>query len=526
MLVVNFAQKAYLDLDCAEALCRTRMWDMTHLEQSLASQGATALCAAEGVPHATLDGPVADCAGGDAAAQTECSLCGDETSSPLFCGHRLCADCLSGALDAAFTDAGPLGLLMLTCPCLDATQEKRCPAVLPMRLVLESLPEARREPVATMWRADFLGHARGLQPCPAPHCARALHALPGIADCDMRCRCGALACAACGLAQGHQPASCGFPKLYARIMDPDRLSRTRIAVTVKPCPTCKREIEKVLWCNHIRCPCGAHWCWLCGANWTDCGGSADAYKCEKYDADAEAEVQRVQDTRGQQLMLVHQRTCAEAVATAAWAAAQAQAAEDPAHDSLHAELPLLREALLVLEQASVAVQWCFALAPFVAGNARGVLAETQRQHLLGLVNRLHEMLKGDLTEFRVSQRWSDLQVHAGATARFRMNILRGYQELDIDSLVRDNVAAVTSSDLPWCCVMCNTLHRGRARQQLSLSSDAEVMEDTEGAIPVVSETGKDICSNKKCKSCREHSEYDCRVCVPFKGFLHAAPPLN
>jgi hypothetical protein len=37
----------------------------------------------------------------------------------------------------------------------------------------------------------------------------------------------------------------------------------------KPCPKCTTQTVKNGGCNHITCPCGAHWCWTCGA------GSAD-----------------------------------------------------------------------------------------------------------------------------------------------------------------------------------------------------------------------------------------------------------
>ena len=33
----------------------------------------------------------------------------------------------------------------------------------------------------------------------------------------------------------------------------------------KPCPSCTMETIKNGGCNHITCPCGAHWCWTCGA---------------------------------------------------------------------------------------------------------------------------------------------------------------------------------------------------------------------------------------------------------------------
>lgn len=34
-------------------------------------------------------------------------------------------------------------------------------------------------------------------------------------------------------------------------------------VSTKDCPSCAVKIEKVGGCNHMSCPCGVHWCWVC-----------------------------------------------------------------------------------------------------------------------------------------------------------------------------------------------------------------------------------------------------------------------
>lgn len=37
----------------------------------------------------------------------------------------------------------------------------------------------------------------------------------------------------------------------------------------KQCPACKEGTVKISGCNHISCPCGAHWCWRCGRNFEE-----------------------------------------------------------------------------------------------------------------------------------------------------------------------------------------------------------------------------------------------------------------
>jgi hypothetical protein len=40
--------------------------------------------------------------------------------------------------------------------------------------------------------------------------------------------------------------------------------RKRLKCPVKKCPTCRVLTQKTYGCDHMHCPCGAHWCWACG----------------------------------------------------------------------------------------------------------------------------------------------------------------------------------------------------------------------------------------------------------------------
>ncbi|CAL5980991.1 Conserved_hypothetical protein [Hexamita inflata] len=39
-------------------------------------------------------------------------------------------------------------------------------------------------------------------------------------------------------------------------------------VNMKRCPSCKIPTDKIAGCNHITCKCGAHWCYVCGQQFT------------------------------------------------------------------------------------------------------------------------------------------------------------------------------------------------------------------------------------------------------------------
>jgi ariadne-1 len=53
----------------------------------------------------------------------------------------------------------------------------------------------------------------------------------------------------------------------------------------KPCPNCKKPIEKNQGCNHIQCrSCQHDFCWLCLGLWKDHGSATGGYyNCNKYE---------------------------------------------------------------------------------------------------------------------------------------------------------------------------------------------------------------------------------------------------
>ena len=58
-----------------------------------------------------------------------------------------------------------------------------------------------------------------------------------------------------------------------------------IIANTKPCPECKRPIEKNMGCMHITCSqCKYEFCWMCQGKWSEHGERTGGYyACNRYE---------------------------------------------------------------------------------------------------------------------------------------------------------------------------------------------------------------------------------------------------
>jgi hypothetical protein len=249
--------------------------------------------------------------------------------------------------------------------------------------------------------------------------------------------------------------------------------------------------------------CRYQWCWLCNTRWQDHKG--DFYNCRQVDDNDEKIRQRALFNQRQQLFVVHQKSCEDAQKISEWSAGQLSTLPE----ELDVLLPLLREALMTLCRGAVNLKWAFAMAPFVKADSRGILAATQRGHLRQLVYRVHDLLSaGPLERFKVSQTWQMLHTEVEKLAKFRVAVTMAYKEMDIDSIVRSTITVDSAKDMPWGCIRCFTVHKGRNQVAMKLTESDTV--DVGVQAKFARGSNMEICA--KCLACRQHSEEDCRQC--------------
>ncbi|KAL6646351.1 hypothetical protein ACP70R_017959 [Stipagrostis hirtigluma subsp. patula] len=192
-----------------------------------------------------------------------CGICLEVRPAPEMasagCVHRYCHECWRGYVAAAVDD-GPR-CLSLRCP--DAS----CSTAVLRGTVERFATDAGRGAYARHLSRSYV-ESRGLRlkPCPAAGCGCAVDILWYSVDGDVQCRCGQGFCACCGGAP-HWPASCAAMVRWARAAD--EASADWILLNTKPCPRCRRPIERVDGCHKVRCPapCSYRFCWSCLGPW-------------------------------------------------------------------------------------------------------------------------------------------------------------------------------------------------------------------------------------------------------------------
>ncbi|KAL6908119.1 hypothetical protein ACP4OV_002289 [Aristida adscensionis] len=109
---------------------------------------------------------------------------------------------------------------------------------------------------------------RRIKWCPAPGCTRAVEFLGCAGDgaaADVFCACGHGFCFRCG-EEAHRPASCETVRAWmTKNVSDSSETANWLLVNTKPCPKCRRPIEKNHGCNRMTCAasCGHRFCWIC-----------------------------------------------------------------------------------------------------------------------------------------------------------------------------------------------------------------------------------------------------------------------
>uniref|UniRef100_A0A061SJL9 RBR-type E3 ubiquitin transferase n=1 Tax=Tetraselmis sp. GSL018 TaxID=582737 RepID=A0A061SJL9_9CHLO len=216
-------------------------------------------------------------------ATSTCGICFEEfndvglLSAP--CNHRFCKDCWAKYVETAVED-GPM-CLGLRCPLPD------CGMKVPAELVMQVLSSQGKQRYRQHELQSFVETNPEFKWCPAPDCKFAIKFANPDRDqepVDVVCQCGHAFCFACG-EEAHRPVLCETVKKWILKNCAESENLNWILVNTKPCPKCKRPIEKNQGCMHMTCSqCKHEFCWLCQGKWQDHGERTGGYySCNRYE---------------------------------------------------------------------------------------------------------------------------------------------------------------------------------------------------------------------------------------------------
>ncbi|KAL5716110.1 RBR-type E3 ubiquitin transferase [Ranunculus cassubicifolius] len=192
------------------------------------------------------------------------------------CGHPFCTSCWRGYISTSIKD-GP-GCLTLTCPdpsCNAAVGQDSIHFLFPSNIQMEKY--------SRYLLRSYVESNKNIKWCPAPGCDYAVEYALDSASYDVCCKCTYEFCWNC-CEEIHRPVHCSTVANWMVKNSADSENANWLLANSKPCPKCKRPIEKIGGCNHMTCkpPCKFQFCWLCLGGWSDHGDTCAISGCTFY----------------------------------------------------------------------------------------------------------------------------------------------------------------------------------------------------------------------------------------------------
>uniref|UniRef100_A0A5B7BBL2 RBR-type E3 ubiquitin transferase n=1 Tax=Davidia involucrata TaxID=16924 RepID=A0A5B7BBL2_DAVIN len=216
------------------------------------------------------------------ARELTCGICFEtyplDRINTAACGHPFCSACWTGYISTSIND-GP-GCLMLRCP------DPSCGAAVGQDMVNMLASDEDKEKYSRYLLRSYIEDNRKTKWCPAPGCEYAVEFVVGSGSYDVTCLCSFGFCWNC-TEEAHRPVDCGTVAKWILKNSAESENMNWILANSKPCPKCKRPIEKNQGCMHITCtpPCKFEFCWLCLGAWLDHGERTGGfYACNRYEA--------------------------------------------------------------------------------------------------------------------------------------------------------------------------------------------------------------------------------------------------
>ncbi|XP_042059188.1 probable E3 ubiquitin-protein ligase ARI7 [Salvia splendens] len=214
--------------------------------------------------------------------EVSCGICFESYSigklQTLACSHLFCDTCWKAYISTSIND-GP-GCLVLRCP------DPSCGAAVGQDMIDKLGSHEDKEKYRRYLLRSYVEDSRKIKWCPAPGCDSAVEYVVGSGSYDVTCSCSYSFCWNCA-EEAHRPVDCETVAKWVLKNSAESENMNWILANSKPCPKCKRPIEKNQGCMHMTCtpPCKFEFCWLCLGQWSDHGERTGGfYACNRYEA--------------------------------------------------------------------------------------------------------------------------------------------------------------------------------------------------------------------------------------------------
>ncbi|KAK1426350.1 hypothetical protein QVD17_15021 [Tagetes erecta] len=216
------------------------------------------------------------------ARELPCGICFEsyllDKISTAACGHPFCNTCWTAYISTSIND-GP-GCLTLRCPI------PSCGAAVGVDMVNMLTSDEDKTKYQRYLLRSYIEDNRKTKWCPAPGCDCAIEFDLGSGSYDVTCHCSYSFCWNC-TEEAHRPVDCETVSKWIMKNSAESENMNWILANSKPCPKCKRPIEKNQGCMHMTCnpPCKYEFCWLCLGQWSDHGERTGGfYACNRYES--------------------------------------------------------------------------------------------------------------------------------------------------------------------------------------------------------------------------------------------------
>ncbi|VDM48503.1 unnamed protein product [Toxocara canis] len=199
-----------------------------------------------------------DLASSSGSERSHCRICDKENDDnfALGCQHFFCRECWAHYTYLQIEEArAPISCIKYKCNGFMQPEHMRI--ILPIALC-DRYERLLRD--TQLVRSEWIYCIR---------CTRVVH-LESVIDNGrvvVVCECGTAMCIKCGQ-RVHMPLSCADARFYLNTLEINgrdfHVANDERSVMVKQCPDCGLFCERIDGCNHMECPCGADFCYICG----------------------------------------------------------------------------------------------------------------------------------------------------------------------------------------------------------------------------------------------------------------------